>query len=50
MHSQSVLTDYIESLDCSIEDFYREVKETGIATEDPYLQKFVECLMASAGE
>lgn len=48
--SQGVLTEYIETLDCSIEDFYREVRDSGVTSDDPYLQKFVECLLASAGE
>ena len=42
------LTEYVQSLNCTIEEFYKEVREYQAETEDPYIQLFIECLLASA--
>ena len=42
------LTEYVQSLDCTIEEFYKEVREFQAETEDPYISLFIECLLASA--
>ena len=43
-----MLTDYVESLDCTIEEFYREVREAQAEAQDEYLKYFIDCLLASA--
>ncbi len=46
---EDTLTSYLESLDCSINDFYREVREYDENAElEPYLRTFIHCLLASA--
>ena len=45
---QRTLTDYLESIDCPIEELYTEVRLTQTETTDPYLKMFIECLLASA--
>lgn len=48
---QDTLTEYLKTIDCTIGDFYQEVKATqDKEVHDPYLAKFIECLLASAGE
>lgn len=42
-----MLETYINSLDCDIAEFYREVRETQQETDDPYLLTFIDCLLAS---
>jgi hypothetical protein len=42
------LTSYLETLDCSIEDFYREVRDAQHETHEEYIQYFIDCLLASA--
>jgi hypothetical protein len=43
-----MLTEFVESLDCSIEDFYREVRDAQAEDQDEYLKYFIDCLLASA--
>jgi len=45
---EDTLTEYVQTLECSIEEFYREVREAQDETTDPYLKTFIECLLASA--
>jgi hypothetical protein len=45
---EDTLTDYLKTLDVTIEDFYAEVRQTQDENEDPYLQQFIRCLLASA--
>ena len=42
------LTDYLNSLDVPIEEFYNDVREAKIDCTDPYLLTFIDCLLASA--
>ena len=42
------MESYLKTLDVSIEDFYREVRDAQDETVDPYLQTFIDCLLASA--
>ena len=46
--SQTTLVTYLNTLDVSIEDFYRDVRDAQEETTDPYLQTFIDCLLASA--
>lgn len=47
---QDTLEEYLKTIDCTISDFYQEVKATQeTQSSDPYLSKFIECLLASAG-
>lgn len=39
---------YLNTLDVSIEEFYRDVRDAQEETTDPYLQTFIDCLLASA--
>jgi hypothetical protein len=39
---------YLNTLDVSIEDFYRDVRDAQNDTTDPYLLTFIDCLLASA--
>jgi ribosomal protein L12E/L44/L45/RPP1/RPP2 len=41
------LTVYLETLDCSIEEFYREVRSAQHDTHEEYIQYFIDCLLAS---
>ena len=45
---QNTLTDYLEQIDCTVEELYREVRETQSETTDPFLKTFIDCLLASA--
>ena len=45
---EDTLTDYLATLDHSIEDFYAEVRNTQDESMDPYLRTFIDCLLASA--
>ncbi len=46
---EDTLTSYLESLDCSIHDFYKEVREYDENADiEPYLKTFIHCLLASA--
>ena len=42
------MTKHLEGLDCSIEEFYRDVKDAQHEDNDEYLQYFIDCLLASA--
>ena len=42
------LTEYVQSLNCTIEEFYKEVREYQSETADPYILLFIDCLLASA--
>lgn len=42
------MTSYLETLDCSIEDFYREVRNAQHESHEEYIQYFIDCLLASA--
>ena len=42
------LTEYVQSLNCTIEEFYKEVREYQADTADPYIVLFIDCLLASA--
>lgn len=42
------LTKFVTSIDCSIEEFYAEVREAQDESVDPYLRVFIDCLLASA--
>jgi len=42
------LESYLSTLDVTTEEFYRDVRDAQNETEDPYLQTFVDCLLASA--
>ena len=42
------LTKFVSSIDCSIEEFYAEVRTVQEESLDPYLRVFVDCLLASA--
>ena len=42
------MTDYLEQIDCTVEELYREVRETQSETSDPFLKTFIDCLLASA--
>lgn len=44
---EDTLTDYLQKLNVSIEEFYAEVRETKEDTTDPYILTFIECLLAS---
>lgn len=39
---------YLNTLDISIEEFYRDVRDAQNETDDPYLMTFIDCLLASA--
>eukprot|EP01035_Chromulina_nebulosa_P019483 gene19483-25369_t len=45
---ENTLTTYIQSLNCSIDEFYDDVRAAKEETTDPYLLQFIECLLASA--
>lgn len=45
---EDTLTEYLMTLDSSIEDFYAEVREAQEESVDPYLRTFIDCLVASA--
>jgi hypothetical protein len=45
---QNTLTDYLERIDCTIEELYREVREAQTESTDPFLKTFIDCLLASA--
>ena len=44
---QNTLTSYLDSLDCPIDEFYREVRKVQKETDDQYLLTFIDCLLAS---
>ena len=48
IHYQNTLTDHLKGLDCSIEEFYRDVRAAQHEQNDEYLQYFIDCLLASA--
>jgi The ARF-like 2 binding protein BART len=45
---QNTLTDYLERIDCTIEELYKEVREAQSESTDPFLKTFIDCLLASA--
>lgn len=45
---ETTLEKYLNTLDCSIEEFYRDVRDAQDSTDDPYLMTFIDCLLASA--
>lgn len=45
---EETLTKFVTSIDCSIEEFYAEVREAQDESVDPYLRVFIDCLLASA--
>ncbi len=45
---EATLTEYLSTLETSIEEFYAEVREVQDESMDPYLKTFVDCLLASA--
>lgn len=45
---EEVLTKFVTSIDCTIEEFYTEVRECQEESMDPYLRVFIDCLLASA--
>jgi hypothetical protein len=45
---EDTLTEYLSTMDHSIEDFYAEVREAQDESCDPYLRTFIDCLVASA--
>ena len=45
---QNMLTEFVETLDCTIEEFYREVRDAQADDDDEYLKYFIDCLLASA--
>ena len=45
---EATLTDYLNSLNVSIEEFYEDVRAAKEETDDPYLLTFIDCLLASA--
>jgi hypothetical protein len=45
---EATLVEYLKTLNCSIEDFYREVREVQDEGQDAYLNQFIRCLLASA--
>jgi len=44
---QATLTDYLNSLNVPIEEFYADVQQAKEETTDPYLLTFIDCLLAS---
>lgn len=42
------LTKFVSQIDCTIEEFYAEVREAQDESVDPYLRVFIDCLLASA--
>ena len=45
---EDALTEYVTSLNCTIEEFYKEVREYQADTSDSYILLFIDCLLASA--
>ena len=45
---ENTLTDYLKTIDCTVEELYREVRETQAESTDPYMKMFIDCLLASA--
>lgn len=46
---ETTLVHYLRTLDVSIDDFYKDVRESQQdAVGDPYLSTFIDCLLASA--
>lgn len=45
---QTTLETYLRTLDVTIEEFYRDVRDAQEETTDPYMQTFIDCLLASA--
>lgn len=45
---EETLETYLKTLDVSIEDFYAEVRQVKEDGDDPFLNTFVRCLLASA--
>lgn len=46
--AQDTLTEYLDSIGCTVEELYAEVRETKDQTHDAYLLLFIDCLVASA--
>lgn len=44
---QSTLETYLKTLSVPIDEFYREVRDAQVETEDPYISTFIDCLIAS---
>lgn len=38
---------YLKTLDVPIDEFYREVRDAQNESEDPYINTFIDCLIAS---
>mmetsp|Transcript_4274 Transcript_4274/g.4438 ORF Transcript_4274/g.4438 Transcript_4274/m.4438 type:complete len:183 (+) Transcript_4274:139-687(+) len=45
---ENTLTEYLEGIDCTVEELYSEVREFQGDSTDPFLKTFIECLLASA--
>lgn len=45
---QSTLSEHLEALDISIEEFYKDIRIIQDTSTDPYLLQFLDCLVASA--
>lgn len=45
---EETLTKFVSQIDCTIEEFYSEVREAQDESVDPYLRVFIDCLLASA--
>ncbi|KAJ1419216.1 hypothetical protein B484DRAFT_351547 [Ochromonadaceae sp. CCMP2298] len=45
---EGTLVSYLKTLKVSIEEFYRDVRDAQAEEPDPYLQTFIDCLLASA--
>eukprot|EP01038_Epipyxis_sp_PR26KG_P014149 gene14149-18987_t len=44
---ENSLEKYLKTVDLSITEFYKEVRETQNTTNDPYIETFIDCLVAS---
>jgi hypothetical protein len=42
------LESYLKTVDVSIQEFYKDVREAQHESPDPYLATFIDCLLASA--
>ena len=45
---KATLETYLKEINVSISEFYQEVRDAQIETQDPYLLTFIDCLLASA--
>jgi hypothetical protein len=42
------LVEYLDTLDCGIDEFYKDVRAAQHEKNDPYISTFIDCLLASA--